>query len=107
MCSTDYDSPSFYLSKFPVARKEHACSECSRTIKPKEVYKYTFGVWEKRVDVFKTCSHCLVVQNWLLVECNSYLHGDLYSEILEHAQEYKKMFLYRWAIGIRKKWSLN
>lgn len=32
------------------------------------------------------------------------MHGGLIDEIEEHAFEYRKIFLYRWLILMRKKW---
>ena len=86
MCNTDYDYPSVYRKDYIRARKQHTCSECKGYIAPGDTYQYTFGVWDGRADVFKTCIHCCVPQRWLLEECDGFLHGDLYSEILEHAQ---------------------
>lgn len=104
MCNIDYDNPSFYYQKDRKARKEHICCECNRIIKKKEKYRYVFGVWEGRSSVFKTCSNCLKPQEWLNQECGGFLHASLEDEIFEHAYEYKKIFLYKWLIGIRQKW---
>ena len=104
MCAIDYDEPTFYCEKTVISRKDHICCECFRLIRKKESYKNVFGVWEGKTSVFKTCSNCLIPQEWLRKECNGFLHGNLEDEILEHAEEYRKMFLYRWLIGIRRKW---
>lgn len=104
MCSLDYDSPLFYRQTYRNARKEHKCSECGRIIMPTEFYQYAIGKWDRALSVFKTCINCCVPQKWLLEKCGGYLHGGLYEEILEHAQEYRAMYLYRWAIGMRWKW---
>ncbi len=104
MCAVDYDVADVYYQKDRKSRKEHTCTECHRTIKKGEMYRYTFGVWERQVSTFRTCSNCLLPQEWLQKECGGFLHGGLEEEIEEHAVEYKKMFLYRWLIGIRRKW---
>ncbi len=106
MCSNDYyDVASVYCQTLRKARKEHTCSECNRIIRKQEEYCNVFGVWDNRVSIFKTCSHCLKPQEWLRKECGGFAHGNLQNEILEHAEEYRKMFLYRWLIGIRRKWN--
>jgi hypothetical protein len=46
----------------------------------------------------------MVPQEWLREECNGFMHGGLEEEIHEHAEQYRKMFLYRWLIGIRRQW---
>jgi hypothetical protein len=105
MCAIeDYDDPSIYCEEVRKAKKEHICSECRRAILKKENYRNVFGVWENKPTTFKTCSHCMIPQDWLRKECNGFLHGNLEDEILEHAEEYKKIFLYRWVVGIRRQW---
>ena len=105
MCNIDYceSHPSVYRQSYVKARKLHKCSECKGIINPGETYQYTFGKWDDDVSIFKTCIDCCVPQKWLDKECGGYLHGDLYSEILEHAQEYRKMFLYRWCVEMKRR----
>lgn len=106
MCSFDVgDGPKIYKQKDQQARKNHICSECDREIAKGEKYRYVFGVWDSsKPIIFKTCAHCIIPQEWLLKECSIFMHGHLYEEIMEHANEYSKIFLYRWAILIRRKW---
>jgi hypothetical protein len=42
----DDTSPEFYSVREPVARKEHACCECSAMIKKGETYVVCSGLWE-------------------------------------------------------------
>lgn len=104
MCSTDYDPADIYNEKVVKARKNHICSECSRNITKDEKYKYHFGIWENKPSTFKTCRHCLIAQDWLREECGGFLHGQLRDEIYEHADGYRKMFLYRLVVGMDRKW---
>lgn len=60
--------PSVQTVKHHVARINHRCCECSGIIAPLDVYERTFGVWDSRADVFKTCSHCEEARDWLLNE---------------------------------------
>jgi hypothetical protein len=104
MCAVDWDEPRFYSTVERKARKLHSCDECRRTINPGENYQYAVGLWETKLSQFKTCRFCKVAQDWLLKECGIFLHGGLDEEIEEHANEYKKIFLYKWLIGIRSRW---
>lgn len=105
MCNTDYDYPRFYHMTYRKAKKLHSCCECGRTIKKGEKYQYVCGGWDDaKVSTFKTCKYCVVAQNWLHKECGGFMHGGLQEEIEEHAWECRKIFLYKWLIGIRTKW---
>ncbi len=106
MCDTDYNEPSFYCSSNVKAIKAHKCSDCRREIKKGETYTRATGKWEGTCKTYKTCQHCRIVQKWLHTECGVFPHdsGDLYREIQDHAFEYKKMFLYRWLVGINTGW---
>jgi hypothetical protein len=104
MCNTDHDSPDFYTETSNKAIRDHNCSECRRVILKGERYKRVTGKWNGVVDTFKTCAHCIVIQDWLLKQCGGYLHGGLKEEIYEHAMNYQKIFIYRYLIGIQRKW---
>ncbi len=106
MCNVDdLDIPDVWREKIiKSARKRHRCYECTRTIEVKESYHYAFGVWDGNAEEIRTCIHCRMPAKWLITECGTYHLGYLYSEILEHAQEYKSLRLYRWAINMSKQW---
>jgi hypothetical protein len=104
MCNTDYDHPDIYNEKLLIARKDHKCSECSRVILKGEQYKKVDGLWQKRWETYKTCAHCLVLQDWLIAQCGGFLHQGLKDEIGEHAYDYGSMVLARGLISMRRKW---
>ena len=104
MCNTDYDYPSVYSVKEHKARKIHKCDECYSKINIDEKYRSHFGVWNGKASTFKACHFCMIAQDWLKIECGTYMLGGLREEIEEHAFEYRKIFLYRWLIGIREQW---
>jgi hypothetical protein len=104
MCTIDYDEADLYKKTERIAMKKHICYECCREIIKDEKYSYVFGVWGKDINTYRTCTHCLIGQNWLLQKCNGFLHGNLQEEIYEHASEYRRLDLYRFVIGMRKKW---
>jgi hypothetical protein len=93
-----------YNQTWRIARKDHVCYECGRTISKKEKYQYTFGVWGGDVNTYKTCEHCVVGQKWLWETCGGYLHGGLDEEMREHAEDYRRFDLYRFVVGMRKQW---
>jgi hypothetical protein len=41
------------------ARKDHACCECSRTIKAGSTYEFTSGIWDGEPSSHKTCLRCV------------------------------------------------
>ncbi len=105
MCNIDYDMPDLYSQSYRIAKKRHVCYECARFIEPKEKYSYVFAIYGKENSSYKTCYHCFMGQEWLLKTCGGFLHGNLEEEIKEHAEDYKRMDLYRFVVGINKKWN--
>ncbi len=106
MCSIDYDPPSVHFTTVPTARREHKCDECGRKIAPGEKYRRAFGVWEGHANTFRTCAHCCVGQDWLLTNCNGFMHAALADEMQEHANEYRavRFTMNRVRIGMRRGW---
>ena len=105
MCSADdADMPAFCHEETRTARKQHTCCECRRIIQPKEKYQHISGRWDSMVASYKTCQHCLVVQKWLVKECNGYVIQGLREEIFEHAEQYSSLPLARYCVGMRRKW---
>lgn len=51
----------FSKNSEPVAKKEHECCECGKTIKIGEKYSYFVGCWNddgNQFGTYKTCSEC-------------------------------------------------
>lgn len=57
----------------PVARKEHTCSLCGRTIQPGERYSRQRCIGDDGPYVFKDCAHCHA-----LVKVLNEVEGDWY-----------------------------
>lgn len=110
MVDDDYDVK-FVHDTAPKANKEHACDECWRTIHAGERYYKTVQKYDKVVTTHKTCSHCKVPVDWLLVRCNGYLFGGVKSDIFRHAETAfwrgepgESLKLAKWYVGMRRKW---
>lgn len=104
MCMTDYDRPSVYSERERIARKDHKCGECGRTILKGEPYQFVSGVWDGRANSYKTCSHCCVVQEWLMRECSGFMFSMIGEDIEDHARDYSRIDLFRLRVGMRHQW---
>lgn len=96
MCRIDdYDSYGTWLKdlKLRIARKEHRCGDCGRTIAKGE--QYTYGVWLEEGDFFtvKVCAHCVTAGHWLTRICGGHLWPGVVEELEEHWDEE------RWSLG--------
>jgi hypothetical protein len=89
----------------PVARKEHKCRECFRTIQAGERYHVDRFVFEGRLEAHKVCSHCMVAREWLSTECGGWLFGGVEEDIREHVHNGAySIGVYRMAVGMAWKW---
>lgn len=50
--------PDVYRERDVVARRTHACCECSAEIAIGERYRRSNGLWDGRWSEYKTCSRC-------------------------------------------------
>lgn len=82
-CEIDLEgeNPTAFSQKDRIARKEHTCYECGRTISPGETYRYESGIWDDQPGAFKTCSDCLSVRREFFC---SFAYGELWSAMHEH-----------------------
>lgn len=106
MCRVSEDGTAdVYRSEVGIlARKQHRCGECSRTIligEPYDRHRYLYdGYWTTHL----VCSHCAVLGNWLLKECGGTVSGEMIEDIEEHAQEYLRPDLAALAACARVGW---
>jgi hypothetical protein len=92
---------------FHVARKQHRCVECRRTIEPGERYLCERFVWESALHFHKTCAHCQVARQWLKGECGGYVYGSVEGDLREHVTDAPGEYafgVYRLAVGMQTKW---
>lgn len=89
MCRVDYcdDEYTFVGSADPVARKEHRCDDCGRTIEPGE--RYHRATWASYGDLLtsKMCGHCKAASRWLTVVCSGFIWSQVIEELKEHWDE--------------------
>ncbi len=78
------DWPRLYAASRPMARATHKCSECGRTIQPRERYERVRAIWgNEPPETFKTCCYCLAMRDLLEVhaKCFCWLHRSLRDDI--------------------------
>lgn len=105
MCRTDGEVADAYSVDYPVARKEHCCGECRRTILPGEPYERHGMVYEGTASTHVICSHCAVLTEWLRLECGGTPIGEMIEDIEEHAEEYGRTDLRDLAADARGQWA--
>ncbi len=89
----------------PLAKREHRCSECGRTIGPGEQYLREAFRWDGEFQSHKTCKHCEVARNWLSAECGGWCYGGVEEDVREHCFGHGYgMDLYRLAVGMAWRW---
>lgn len=87
------------------ARIEHKCRECGRNIRVGEHYTVERYVFDGSATSHKTCSHCMVVRDWLSAECGGFLYGSIEEDIVEHAREGYGIEVIKLAVGMRRNWT--
>lgn len=88
----------------PVARKQHRCSVCYRTIEPGETYRRQRVITDDGPDVWKSCAHCDRVFDavWASLGSDSAYFMDEGIDLSEWLREYEieplnTMFRRQWA----------
>ena len=88
-CSCIYvdsdNAPDFYRDRMLIARKEHTCGECGRTIEPGETYETFSGKWNFTFSTHKTCIECLSIRNAFF--CESWIFGKIHEDLWEHIMD--------------------
>jgi len=77
--------PTVLASEHPVARIEHHCQLCGRTIEPGEKYNRQRNIGDDGPYVFKACAHChaLTVVTTATESANYYGEGYTADDLLE------------------------
>lgn len=88
--------------RWQTARKEHQCTECRRTISSGERYRYEAGKFDGNLEVYKTCSHCMVVRDFLNKQCGGWVFRGVEEDLVEHA--YLGTPVARLIVAMRRDW---
>lgn len=106
MCAIDDCEPWTFVDwTKPVARVEHRCCECRRTIRAGEVYRRTQGLCDGRFETYKTCRHCEAMSAFMAEMCGGHPMTELLEELEEHWHEgYASIPFGRLIAQMRRKW---
>lgn len=74
----------FYNGALPIARKEHQCEYCGKTIVPGEQYSVESGKFE---GDFFTRKLCMVCKNFLSAYCSEYDEEFDWDEVTEYLSD--------------------
>lgn len=87
-CYCDYDTPEFWSSSKPRAKKKHRCYECNGEILPGEQYEYSANKYDGRMWQYHVCERCYDIRMFVQnnVPCFCYAYGGL-QETAEEAIE--------------------
>ena len=80
----DSETTEFFRDTIHVARKQHNCGECRRTIERGEEYEYVVANWDGSFSTHKTCSGCMNVRDKMF--CEGFYYGTLWDDIREHVR---------------------
>jgi hypothetical protein len=78
VCVGDFDGEGFEFSTktYPVARKEHRCHECLKTIVPGQKYERVVGAFDGSIETYKTCLVCAEIID--AFSCNGRTFGGFF-----------------------------
>ena len=103
----DCDPWDYFRSGHRVARKDHQCMDCFRTIHKGERYHYATGLADRRWCEMKLCQHCEAAAEWLREVCNGFLYGGIGEELEEHWDEdltFRSKALGMAVLGHKRQW---
>jgi hypothetical protein len=82
MC--DCEPNQFERVEYRKARKVHKCYECRRSIQIGDRYECWTGMFDGRIDRYKTCDDCAKLRDWLNKRTDCCIaFGELTTELLE------------------------
>jgi len=78
--------PDAYWERYPVAKKEHRCCECDKTIRAGNKYRNVSGIWEEEFTTYKQCLRCASVMKALEYEASDDEDYPYFGEVRECLQ---------------------
>lgn len=91
-CYCDYERPIIYDRTTPVARKEHKCYECQRTIPVGARYESVRALWERGDGIRRIhiCGNCVNLREWVEghIPCACWSHGNMIEECFDQVREF-------------------
>ena len=75
------DEAEFYDERYPKARKEYFCCECSGTIHIGEVYEKVTGKWDGAISTYKTCKTCAKIRKDYFC---TWTYGCMREDLMDH-----------------------
>lgn len=108
-CYCDFDLPKLHDETVRRARKDYKCYECAREIKTGELYELHKCLFDGNWDTFRWCIHCASARPIAadLADCHCWLYGQVWSDFKEHAEEERKIALWRLVVGVKHKWTIR
>lgn len=104
MCNIeDAEASTFHRQVTRIARKEHSCYECGRTIRLGESYSDEAAMWDFTVETMRICPQCVAARGWLSDECGGYVFGTVFEELREHFDQGHKE-IGRLVVAMRNDW---
>lgn len=85
----DADDAEFQCATTPVARVEHRCAECRRTIARGEHYERYVTKHDGEISVSKSCAQCAEIRRALY--CEGFYFGCLWEDVKDQIFESGKM----------------
>lgn len=91
MCHYDGDlaQPEFIRESSHIARKHHACAECSATIQPGDRYSVIVGKWDGDTLVIKGCPACTEIRAKMDEIGCTYSYGGLINDAREALSDHE------------------
>lgn len=80
----DYDTSYTLTQKSVQARKSHKCSECKKVINRGDTYELFKGVWDGKIETYKTCLDCVSLRDTFFCD---WIFTNLWDDFIDYVWE--------------------